>query len=218
MINFRKIIAIAGVCTSAANPAFAFLDCTTLQDNTARLACYDDIAGFKPATETATAAADPVKTPIPADIASKWHLETETSAITDTATVFLSVKSTEDVQCRPYGQSSGPLTLYARCLENTTALLIVGDCQFASGFGGYGEVTFRTDKDKANTLNMQESTNSQSIGFWTGGRAIPAIQSLFGKERLTVRVTPFGMSPVEAVFDIAGLEDASKPLREACEW
>ena len=218
MINFRRIIALTTVCAAAANPAFASLDCTTLQDSTERLACYDNIAGFKPSTETTTAVADPVETPTPAAPVSKWHVETETSAITDTATIFLSVKSTGYVQCRPYGQSSGPLTLYARCLENTTALLIVGDCQFASGFGGYGEVTFRTDKDKAKNLNMQESTDSQSIGLWNGGRAIPAIQSLFGKERLTVRVTPFGMSPIEAVFDIAGLEEASKPLREACSW
>ena len=137
--------------------------------------------------------------------------------MTDQMSHFLRVNSIGYVQCSQYGDS-GPLTLWVRCHEDTTALIISGDCHLASGFQGYGEVTMRTDDDKATTRSFEASTDNSALGLWTGGRSISVIQSMFGEERLVVRLTPFSMSPIEATFEIAGLEEAVKPLREECGW
>ena len=133
--------------------------------------------------------------------------------MTDQMSHFLRVNSIGYVQCSQYGDS-GPLTLWVRCHEDTTALIISGDCHLASGFQGYGEVTMRTDDDKATTRSFEASTDNSALGLWTGGRSISVIQSMFGKERLVVRLTPFSMSPIEATFEIAGLEEAVKRHRE----
>ena len=36
--------------------------------------------------------------------------------------------------------------------------------------------------------------------------------------KLVAQVTPYNESPVTAIFNTAGLENAIKPLREICSW
>lgn len=190
------------------------LNCKNIAADADRLACFD--LGMAKDRTVATVA--PTAAPAtPEQPKSKWYARKDTSAMTDDTNHFVTTTSKEYLQCSQYG-SSGPVTLWVRCMEDTTAIFISGDCHLASGFQGYGDVTWRTDEDKPTTRSFDTSTDSQALGLWSGGRAIPAVKELFGKERLVVRFTPFSMSPVEATFDIAGLEEAIKPLREECGW
>lgn len=188
------------------------MKCRLATVDAVRLACFDRVTdpanASKPAQENVSS---------PAASASAWLALTETSSMTDDTNHFVSVQSESFQQCRQYG-NTGPITLTARCLEDTTAIMIHGDCHLASGFSGYGEVTWRTDEDKPTTRQFEASTDSSALGLWSGRQSIPAIKELFGKERLVVRFMPFGMSPVEATFDISGLEEAIGPLREECGW
>lgn len=216
------------ICISliAASPAFTedlpadVRACRFINTDAVRLACFDKATD--PAAQDADPADDSEEQPaVDAEAStapvSKWSSRQEKSVMTDQTSHFLTVRSTDYVQCSQFGNSA-PLTLWARCMEDTTALIISGDCHLASGFDGYGEVMMRTDDDKAVTRSFEASTDNSALGLWTGGRAIPVLESMFGKERLVVRLTPFSMSPIEATFDIAGLEEAIKPLREECGW
>ncbi len=195
------------------------LACRFVTADAVRLACFDKATGRatakpEPLATEATALDNPATPPV----RRNWLVNKTTSAITDDTNHFVQTRSTNSVQCRPFSQASTPLTLTARCMENSTAIMVMGDCQFASGFSGYGEVTWRTDDDKARTRNFEASTDSLALGLWSGKQSIPVIKELLGKKRLVVRVTPFGLSPVEATFDITGLEEAIKPLRQECGW
>jgi type VI secretion system protein VasI len=37
-------------------------------------------------------------------------------------------------------------------------------------------------------------------------------------DNLVAQITPYNESPVTAIFDTSGLENAIKPLRETCNW
>jgi type VI secretion system protein VasI len=143
-------------------------------------------------------------------------VDAKTSDFQDTMDVFMSVMSEDPVSCGFLG--SKKIRLYARCVENTTALIISTHCHVASGFSGYGTVEYRIDDNPASKRGFDESTNNRSLGLWNGGSSIPFLKSLFGAQELLVRFTPFNESPVTAKFNISGLEDAIAPLRESCHW
>ncbi|MCK8483275.1 type VI secretion protein [Aliiroseovarius sp. S2029] len=194
-----------------AAPSFAEVKldrCAKIDTDLDRLACYDKVSGRTPTSES-------IESSMPT---GAWDTRIEKSKFEDTTDVFLSVASTQPVNC---GGFAGPekIVLYARCQENTTSLIIAtGQCHLASGFGGYGRVDFRVDDEKSYDYRMNESTNNRSLGLWRGSQAIPAIKKLLGHDTLLVRFTPFNESPVTAEFRIEGLAEAVKPLRDACSW
>lgn len=57
---------------------------------------------------------------------------------TDRTDVFLSVRSEESFQC---GYDTRRATLYLRCMDNTTAALLVTDC-FMADIQGFGRVRY----------------------------------------------------------------------------
>ena len=194
-----------------------------ISKGTERLTCFDAWEA-KQAVETVSTLADETKPAenslvvvVPPPLLKNWAIIKDTSAMTDEETVFVSTQSNESVPCRAYGTAS-ELTLMLRCMEKTTAIFITGDCHVASGFESYGDVTFRVDENKAQTRSFDASTDSAALGIWSGKRAIPLVKELFAGAKLTVRFTPFGMSPVEATFDVTGTELAVTDLRSACSW
>ncbi|WP_193090836.1 type VI secretion system-associated protein TagO [Halomonas colorata] len=150
---------------------------------------------------------------------SPWRVREETSPMDDSKSVFLSTKSNERIPGR-YGSPSGNATLYVRCVENTTALVLQmnGNHMTSSQYHDWGHVQMRIDDKQAFTKSMNASTNHQSLGLWRGGQSIPVIQRMFDAELLTMRATPYSESPITMTFDISQLKDEIAPLREACHW
>ncbi|QKV20190.1 type VI secretion system-associated protein TagO [Oricola thermophila] len=198
------LIAIAFLLLAALN-ARAKEQCISIANDLDRLACYDREAGRTPKRERITPAIE------------NWDVTKETSKLTDHVNVFLSVKSQGVVNC---GWNNGDhIRLLVRCVENTTALIFHTGCHMTSSdYNDYGNITYRLDSDKAQTVRGYESTNNRSLGLWTGSRSIPVIKQMFGKSVMVVRMTPFGENPFTATFNITGLEEAIAPLREACHW
>ncbi|MEN5300344.1 type VI secretion system-associated protein TagO [Brucella sp. TWI559] len=130
-------------------------------------------------------------------------------------TLFL--RSKEVVNC---GWNRGErIALILRCKEKKTSLYFDTVCHMASSdYNDYGDVTYRLDADKARTVGMSESTDNKAVGLWSGGKSIPVIKQMLGKNEMVVRMTPYGQSPFTASFKIAGLSDAIKPIREECKW
>jgi len=198
----KKLLAIV-VATVAAGAAEAS-DCLTIDNDLDRLACYDRESGRTPKLKVLPSA-------------NSWEVREETSKLTDQPTVTLFVRSKEDVDC---GWNRGnKITLVVRCLENTTSLYFDTGCHMTSSeYNDFGDITYRLDDEKARTVSGNDSTDHRALGLWSGGRSIPVIKQMFGKSQMIVRMTPYGQSPFTATFDIAGLEQAAQPLREACGW
>lgn len=148
-----------------------------------------------------------------------WIIWQGTSQIDDSPSVTLSAESNERIGNR-LGRNAAPATLTLSCRENTTRLLINmnGNHMASSPYHDWGHVTMRIDSRQAFTRQMQESTDNSVLGLWRGGQSIPVIRDMFGAEKLTVRATPFGQSPITVTFDINGLQEEIQPLRQACNW
>lgn len=173
--------------------------CNALKTDAVRRACFDHIAKGSSVPE----------------VQSNWVVRFDTSKVDDTRTVILSTQALE-ISSGRYGNISR-FTLMIACRENTTNLWIHFGGHFMSDYQ-HGRVTYRIDQNPAKRKRLRESNNNESLGLWNGGAAIPFIKALFGAGRLYVQATPHSESSVEAEFDISGLEDAIKPLRESCHW
>lgn len=201
----RRIV-LAGLLILIGMPAIAAPDremaaCAATKDGVKRLACYDDLAKKRGAVaETTTTGA------------GKWTYSEKVSKIDDSVNAYLYVNSTEKVA----GQiGKVQPSLYITCREKKTSLYFNFDRFITTG---YAHPTIRIDREKARDYTMSVSTSNEAFGLWSGKKAIRFIKKLFGKDRLLVRVTPYGASAVTAEFEIGGLEAAIKPLRTACGW
>lgn len=198
----RLIHCVAALVGLAATSALADpSSCTAIEDDGARLACYDAL--FAPPSEGDI------------DATGNWQVRTETSKFDDSTKVYLSLSSSEQSNCR---YDTAPHQIWAACRENTTNVWIwFGGC-FMSSTTGRGEVTYRVDKLPARTKRFRESNDNEALGLWSGGQAIPFLKELMGHDTLVLRATPFSESTVTAEYDITGLDQALAPLRNACNW
>ena len=193
----KRVVGVAFATVAMVCSAYAD-DCKAISADLDRLACYDKESGRTPKKE-----------PIQTIARSKWDARKETSAMTDKTNVFLSLESNEVINC---GWNRGAkIALLLRCTDGTTAAIFQTGCHMASS-------EYRVDAEKARTVSGTESTNNRTLGLWSGGQSIPFIKQLIGKSKLTARMTPYGENPFTATFDIAGLEEAIKPLRKECQW
>jgi type VI secretion system protein VasI len=179
--------------------------CSAIENSVTRLQCFDDLARAQGADRPA----------VEATTAGSWNVRTERSKIDDSANVFVSTESNEEVLSR-FGTNQGKAQLMIRCAENKTSLYIV----WAGAFIGSdtAQVTYRIDREPAKTARMYISTDHRATGLWTGSDSVPFIRALFDKKQLLTRVTPFSESPVTVTFDISGIAEAVKPLAKACKW
>lgn len=197
-------LSVIFLVASAAQSYAASAACTSISNDLDRLACYDKESGRTPAIESV--AVD----------AGAWLVQEAVSKMTDQKDVYLRVESEEVVNC---GWNNGQkIELFLRCSENSTALFFVTNCHMASGHGGYGDIEYRVDKDKARKVAGEASTDNKALGLWSGGSAIPVIKNIMGKSDMVVRMTPYGESPFTATFKVRGLDEAIKPLRNECKW
>lgn len=169
-----------------------------------RLACYDALAEQE-ASESSVSTTQ-----------SEWIVRTTVSPVDDSKNVFLQVSGENGIQ-NQYGQNA-EMTLTLACRENTTSAYVFFGGHFMSSLQGAGRVTYRIDKQPAQTKNFEESNNHEALGLWSGGTAIPFIKSLFGGTSLYLEATPYSDNRVSDFFPIAGLEGAIAPLRQACNW
>jgi len=152
-------------------------------------------------------AASPVAPPKPT-----WITTQSESKMDGTPTIFTRIFS-DDAIIDSYGRRARP-TLWLRCMENVTALLISTEWFLEENTA----ITYRIDRERAVSTVWKASTDNKALGLWAGGSAIPFIKSLLGREILLVRVTPYREAPREFSFSLAGLDKEIEPLRKACKW
>lgn len=194
----------------------SFDDCHSMSTNYIRLMCYDKKTGYsKPDAdepeEQVASAANASATPKSESQGKQWRYTDETSALDDRKDVWLSVTS-KNTEGNAIG-SPTRATLWVRCMENRTNLLI--------GFDRYTtddqSMKFRLDDSPVQKQWMEIMRGGDGIGIWSGSRAIPFIRGMFGKEKMVIAYNTY-TGPVEFTFDISGLRERIEPLASACNW
>jgi type VI secretion system protein VasI len=176
--------------------------CAQIQNDAARLECYD--LKFR----KSSAVTQPAET--------DWVVKEEHSKIDDSTNVFLKINSTDSIK-NQYGVDTY-FGLFIRCEEKQTDMFIVFGDYFMSSLNGAGTITYRVDQQPAKKKALTESNDHKALGLWSAVAAVPFVKELFSGSTLLVRATPYSDSTVTAEFRIAGIEDAIKPLRAACKW
>lgn len=187
--------------TAAAGEKQEIAKCAAKKSDAERLICYDALAR--------SLGVDKPKT---MNLKGKgaWNIRTERSPIDDSMNVYLSVQSQELVRSGYYTVRP---SLQVRCKENKTEIYINWDLYL--GLDSTMQLT-RFDDLKASEDFWSISTSSKAV--FAPGSHIDFLKKTMKHNKLLVQITPYGESPVMATFDIRGLAEAIKPLREACHW
>ncbi|TKZ19310.1 hypothetical protein FAP39_11995 [Shimia litoralis] len=205
MFKFPFFVSLLSTTVLLAAPASSHEDlkaCGDINDDTARLACFDQhILDTTNKDENHSV--------------GKWRLTTETSRLDDSQNVFLQLTSEDSIRGRFSG--AGPMVLHIMCRENTTDFSIYFNGLHMSDYQ-YGTVTYRLDKTPARKKKMVESTSHQHLGLWGGRSSIPFLKAMLGHSEMLVEATPYGENSVIASFDISGFDEAILPVRDSCHW
>jgi len=194
-----------------AQPAFAegnpeMAKCAAEVNNARRLKCYDALRqklGIAPDDSTV--------------MVSKWKVQKEASAIDDSTNVFLSLDADSSISGWPL-KTYTPLMIL-RCKENKTQAYIVTGMAPQAEYGSDGTtITLRLDDDKAMQLRTSRSTTGDMLFFDASGPSIELIKKMLQRSTLLFQFVPFHSTPVMTTFDLRGLAEAIKPLRENCRW
>jgi len=177
--------------------------CAAKENSVERLECYDELASKRGVTKPA----EKVETK------GDWVVRTDQSPVDDSKSVYMTLQAKTPIVTR-FGKMSSPL-LVMRCKEKKTVAYVNWDTFLGSESG---KITYRIDKEKAVTATWGISSDHNAIGRWNGGESIPFMKSLLKRNEIYFRITPYSESPIETSFNVTGLEEAIKPLREACGW
>ncbi len=174
--------------------------CSSLAGDLARLACYDQLA-----RECGLVAATGV--PLPGSGTGKWETDISTNPLDDSKTVLLYLVA--DTGTTRLGNKPA---LVLRCKGGVTEVYIAWQMYLGSS----ASVTWRVGDTPATTSVWSLSTDKTAT-FYPGDK-VAFIRQLLSATRFVAQVIPYGESPITAVFDLTGIVNAIKPLRETCGW
>lgn len=167
--------------------------CLKIEDPDARLGCYDMEYGKTSSTE---------------QTAGDWVSHTETNPLDDSSTVLLVLESESGTNRRRQS-----VKLAIRCKSNTTDMWIIWGDYLGNDMPS---VTTRLGQEDAKTDRWSLSTNNTSTFY--PGSPIGLLKEMMSETRYVAQITPYNESPITAVFNISGLEEAIGPLRKTCNW
>lgn len=172
--------------------------CRAITADPARLACFDTLATRLGGGPTTAAAAPGT---------GRWDVQINTSPIDDSKNVYLTLEANEPISAMT---GSVQPALLLRCKERQFDAFINW-----SVYLGLDTTTvlIRVDDAPATSALWDLSTDNESTFHRHPDRFLRA---LLGHQKLLARVTPYGANPALVSFAIAGLDQAVKPLQEAC--
>lgn len=205
----KRILATVALAVSmptlaAQIPASAIEECAAIAADASRLACYDQIAQTYPLSESTTADTQTVGT-------GKWTVDKKTNPMDDSKTVHISLVAASGNS--KYGK---PIMLVAHCdskKKEKTEMYI--NWQVYLGSGSETKVTLRIGANDATTSKWSTSSDRQRTVSYS---PISTLKEMLMVDRVVAQVTPFNQDPYTAIFNVSGLEEATKSLQEACVW
>lgn len=175
--------------------------CAAKKTDAERLICYDNIAK--------TLGVEKLQTVVTVG-KGKWIVKTDKSPINDTINVYLSLSSEQSVSS---GYNTVTPMLLIRCAEGKTNAYITWDLYL-----GLESTKMLTRLDKAPAVTKTWSISTDNKAVFVSGNDMAFVKQLMLHQTLLTQITPYSQSPVMATFDIGGLSEAIKPLRDACKW
>ena len=201
------VIAVLGVTLVFSANADVNTDvarCAAESNSVKRLECFDSLSNrlgvASPKTTISTT--------------SKWEVRKETSRIDDSTNVTISLDADSSISGWP-GKTHTP-SLVLRCKERKTDAYIITGMPPQVEYGTNGaSVTIRFDKEKATKYQTSKSTDGEALFF---GQSVGLIKNMLQHTTLLFEFVPFNSSPAMTTFDLRGLAEAVKPLKETCKW
>lgn len=174
--------------------------CAAITSHLERLECYDQLARKHSLNQ-------PQSKPVSTTGVGKWRTRDTTNPIDDSRTVVLTLAA--DGQRSRFGEE---IRLVLRCQSNETEVYI----NWNDFLGSEAMVTTRIGAAKATTSRWGLSTDKKASFY--PDNPVTLIQALLDQSTFVAQVTPYAESPVTATFDLTGLAEAVKPLRQTCQW
>ena len=178
--------------------------CTSEKNGVKRLECFDLLSNklnvSQPKISTTTV--------------SKWRVDKETSKIDDSSNIFLMLNAESSISGWLNKTHTPELTI--RCKEHKTEVYIETGMSSSVEYGTDGAtVILRFDKEKAKSYNTGKSTDGEALFF---SQSVGLIKQMLSHSTMLFQFTPFNSSPVMTTFDLSGISEVIKPLRETCKW
>jgi Putative peptidoglycan binding domain len=146
-------------------------------------------------------------------ISGWWTIESTRAAIDDS----LQIIALNHSQFQP-NNFMGQTALVARCVEGETAFIFVQDDFLINDFQSNSfDMTLRIDDQPSQQSRWVSLTNNQGAGLF-GPEAETLIQSIYDAERIFIRLVESNGQQHDALFDLAGAQDAFKAVAGACGW
>jgi type VI secretion system protein VasI len=202
IIRFIIFSLFIGGASAESNVPEQLAQCQNIAEDAQRLGCFDQIGKSKDAAKIENAEPQSV---------GKWEVSTDKSPIDDSKNVFVYLSAEDQIRGQ-FHQAITP-SLAIVCREKKTDLYI--DWSTFLGIESTRVLT-RLDTKKATTRSWLLSTNNKATFY--SGQTIAFIKELMKSEKIFVQVTPYGDNAAQTTFDLTGLSNAIKPLREACKW
>lgn len=145
-----------------------------------------------------------------------WIPRISKSPLDDSTTVVFTLRSVDPVVVR-FREPTHP-ELVIRCMENRVSVYISFGDIFMADTEDYGRIDYRIDDREARGRTLGASTDNNALGEWRAPQSIQWLRQMYGGETLFVRATPYNESRVSMRFEIAGIGEGIRPIREACDW
>jgi type VI secretion system protein VasI len=142
---------------------------------------------------------------------SGWKVERSISRMDDSPAAMIMKQSRSEVQSTRTGASPGFIMI--RCTEGETSVIFLTDKGLGLRPGTHGAL-LRLDKSPAVKGQVHAIFDGRAAGF-SGADEVRPIASAI---KLAVRIENPADASIDMDFDLTGIEDAIKPVREACNW
>ncbi len=146
-------------------------------------------------------------------ISGWWTVERTRAAVDDSPQVTAINHSAFSPSI--YGDQTA---LIVRCSEGETAFILIQDDYLINDFrSNVFEVTLRIDEAPPTRARWNTLTNNKGAGLF-GTSAEPFIRSIYDAKQLFIRIEERNGQKHDAVFDLAGAQDAFEAVAGACGW
>lgn len=156
-----------------------------------------------------------VETPSPETYTGKWKTRISKNPIDDTKTVMLALFAESGAS-----RWGDPVAFIARCKSNKTDAYANWDTYIGDDsndvYANWKWVTVRIGDEPATTERWDVSSDHKATfaPSWSGD----FLKRMLKADRMVLQITPYGESPITAIFDTSGLDIALKDLAETCSW
>ena len=178
-----------------AGPDDELASCAAIDDPSARLTCYDRLAGRRLPEGT-----------------GKWVLSQRRSAESGDQALYLTLNAEATVPDAMAPWQFGQLIL--RCDSGNTDAMVAPRQRMGTSTLGV-DVLLRVD---GGSQTREIWSISDDAMFALEPQAVDWIRSLYGASRLDLVIKRDQDPPIDFTFNLEGLQTASAPLAAACHW